>query len=160
MVTRAAFLAITPVLLASCEFLDRGPDIHFILLDGFHGEIRIEQGVADASDPPLEQGHYTIRIPSAGLVRVKTMELFSHWHKERAFSSNGRELPVLSGHAEQPDVFALRALGCLTPHQIICDYTQKSTCSARGTMSMTCLIAIMRTLRKSRRHLGDHLANR
>jgi len=111
MVTRAAFLAITPVLLASCDFLDRGPDIHFILLDGFHGEIRIEQGVADASDPPLEQGHYTIRIPSAGLVRVKTMELFSHWHKERAFSSNGRELPVLSGHAEQPDVFALRALG-------------------------------------------------
>jgi len=80
MVTRAAFLAITPVLLASCDFLDRGPDIHFILLNGFHGEIRIEQGVADASDP-------------------------------RAFSSNGRELPVLSGHAEQPDVVALRALG-------------------------------------------------
>ena len=89
----------------------QGPDIHFILPDGFHGEIRIEQGVTDASDPPLEDGHYTIRIPSTGLVRIKSTELFAPWHKERAFSSTGRELPVLSGHAEQPNVIALRSLG-------------------------------------------------
>jgi hypothetical protein len=88
-----------------------GPDIHFILPDGFHGEIRIEQSVADASDPPLEDGHYTIRIPSTGLVRIKSTELFAPWHKERAFSSTGREFPVLSRHAEQPDVVALRSLG-------------------------------------------------
>jgi hypothetical protein len=110
-VKRATFALFTPLLLAGCDLLDRGPALHFILPDGFHGEIRIEQGVADASGPPLERGHYTIRIPSTGLVRVKTMELFSHWHKERAFSSSGRELPVLSGHGEQPDIAALRALG-------------------------------------------------
>jgi hypothetical protein len=93
------------------EDYPQGPDIYFILPDGFHGEIRIEQGVADASDPPLEDGHYAIRIPSTGLVRIKSTELFAPWHKERAFSSTGGEFPVLSGHAEQPDVVALRCLG-------------------------------------------------
>jgi hypothetical protein len=62
-------------------------------------------------NPTLEQGHYTIRIPSTGLVRIKSKEIFSPWHKERAFSISGRELPVLSGHAEQPNAIALRSLG-------------------------------------------------
>ena len=104
----SAFVAL---LLAGCDLGDHSPPVHFVLPDDFRGEIRIEQGVTDASDPPLENGHYTIRISSSGLVRVKTMELFSHWHKERAFSASGRELPVLSGHGEQPEVTALRDLG-------------------------------------------------
>src|SRR3954465_10201199 len=91
-----------------------GPDLHFILPHEFHGEIRIEQGGAGVSAPPLENGHYTIRIPSTGVVHIKsTDKLFAPWHKERAFSSPGRELPVLSGHAEQPDVVALRSLGMI-----------------------------------------------
>jgi hypothetical protein len=110
-VTRTLLIFATSLLLAGCGFLDHGPALHFILPDGFHGEIRIEEGAANASDPPLDHGHYTLRIPSTGLVRVKTTELFSHWHKERAFSSSGQELPVLSGHGEQPDVIALRSLG-------------------------------------------------
>jgi hypothetical protein len=109
-VKRALFVLFTPLLLGSCDF-DHGPALHFILPNDFHGEIRVDEGVADASDPPLEQGHYTIRIPNTGLVRVESTELFSRWHHERAFSESGRELPVLSGHAEQPDVVALRALG-------------------------------------------------
>ena len=100
--------------LAAQDAQPEGPDLHFILPDKFHGEIRIQQSVGNASDPPLENGHYTIRIPSTGLVRIKSTEkLFTPWHKERAFSSTGRELPVLSGHAEQPDVVALRSLGMI-----------------------------------------------
>jgi hypothetical protein len=106
-----AFCCTPPSNVAAEEDYPQGPDIYFILPDEFHGEIRIEQGVADASDPPLEDGHYTIRIPSTGVVRIKSTELFAPWHKERAFLSNGGELPVLSGHGEQPDVIALRSLG-------------------------------------------------
>jgi hypothetical protein len=110
-VKRAAFLLFVCGSFSACEFLDHGPPIHFILPDGFRGEIRIEEGVADSVDPVFERGHYTIRVPSTGLVRIKSKEVFSPWHKERAFSSRGRELPVLSGHAEQPNVIALRSLG-------------------------------------------------
>src|ERR1043166_5439309 len=91
-----------------------GPDLQFILPDEFHGEIRIEQSGSGLFDPPLENGHYIIRVPSTGVVHIKsTDKLFAPWHKERAFSSAGRELPVLSGHAEQPDVVALRSLGMI-----------------------------------------------
>jgi len=88
---------------------NRTRPVYFVIPDGFRGEIRVEQNMADGSDPPLEGGHYTIRIPSNGLVRLKTMTLSIR--KEEAFLSNGQQVPMLTSHHEQPEVIALRDLG-------------------------------------------------
>jgi hypothetical protein len=82
--------------------------VHFLIPDGFRGEIRIEHDVAIGFDPPFEHGNYTIRIPSSGLVKLKTFDFGGRI--ERAFLSNGQQVRIL-GQSEEPEVTALRDLG-------------------------------------------------
>jgi hypothetical protein len=85
--------------------------VHFIVPDGFRGEIRVDQGVADGSDPRLEDEHYTIQIPSDGRVRLKTFQLGTR--KEHTFLSSGGEVPMITPYREEPEKIAMRDLGMI-----------------------------------------------
>lgn len=106
------FLAVAIVCAGGgCDYFDYGPAVHFVLPDGFRGEVRVEEDRPDGVELRTDRDHFLILVPESATVRVKNSDLFSPWHKERAFFRSGEELPVISIYREQPEVVAMRNLG-------------------------------------------------
>ena|ERR1041384_4446761 len=92
---------------------DSGAPLHFVLPDGFKGEIRIVKDPDQGSSVREEGGRFTYIIPPDGQLRVRSLAPFSHWHKESAVFQNGGALKTGTDDNVPEDSVALRSLGTL-----------------------------------------------
>jgi hypothetical protein len=76
-----------------------GRPVHFILPDGFEGEITL---IPDQNSPtiPFINDHYQIRVPKSGTLKVHDIVCLQHWHTEVARWESGGSIPQ---HFEVPE---------------------------------------------------------
>ncbi|MEM0966545.1 MAG: hypothetical protein AAGJ81_10395 [Verrucomicrobiota bacterium] len=96
----AHWIAFLSLLVVGCS--DSGPQVHFIIEDGFHGEIVIKPDETAISIPKVDD-HYEIVIPTSGKVSFQNLDPLSQWHSVIPKRKNGERIPW-PGHVDHHTV--------------------------------------------------------
>jgi hypothetical protein len=79
---------------AMIAWADRsGPPIHFVIPTGFRGGFQLVVDRVNGVDVALRNGRYTYSIPASGVLRVRSLRPFEHWHTVSAAFPDGKPLP-------------------------------------------------------------------
>jgi hypothetical protein len=78
-----------------------GPPVEFEISNGFVGHIwLIEDGAA--SEVPLEDGKYLVRVPANGVLRVRNFQPFAQWHSQTVRYADGTNIPIKRAGSTHP----------------------------------------------------------
>src|SRR5262245_33611885 len=98
-------------MLCLCEGCsDSGAPLHFILPNGFKGEVQIVEDRGSGLTGTKESGQFTYVVPIGGKLRVRSLRPFSEWHKESAAFQNGTRLQTGTDDNVPAEDIALRSL--------------------------------------------------
>lgn len=101
-------ILLLPLALAICSGCSRkGPPVHFVVPNGFTGEIRLILDESRGAEIKLVDGKYTYRIPRSGVLQVTSHKPFERWHERTAAYEDGTPLPQdhetwTGPHGEKP----------------------------------------------------------
>jgi|SRR5579862_6668834 len=105
-------MAIVGAFLSGCE--RKSPTVVFNIPNNFRGVIAVIPNQTNGN-PWLEtNGVYDLRIPTNGLVRMKSWGPLAQWHKERALFQNGTAIPNGNPNAKDT-VFFFQLAAMLDP---------------------------------------------
>jgi len=87
------FIAVLIATAAGCDrTLDR--PIHFVVPDEFSGPFVIVSNSSYADVIEKYSNRYELAVPSSGIIRTKSIDIFCHWHKTTAAYQSGKPFPT------------------------------------------------------------------
>lgn len=85
-----------------------GPDIEFVLPDGFQGKFTIVIDRKKGEKPVEKAGKVVVRIGKDGVATIRDDRFFTVWHKHAARYENGTRIPTDTDDRTRPEDTAAR----------------------------------------------------
>lgn len=91
MIRALLLLAFALAICSGCS--PNGPPVHFVVPNGFTGEIRLILNESGGTEIKRIDGRYTYRIPSSGVLHVTSFKPCEPWHVQTSAYEDGTPIP-------------------------------------------------------------------